>query len=511
MNPYADIQVPTFAEVVRRSAGTRGEAIALRFGDRSWTYEALDRFSNRIANTLLREGLEPGDRVAWLGRNSDALILLALAASKAGMIFVPINWRLAPLEIEHIMSDAGAALLFCETTDEPTATGDRRTLPAGMLLDEQWLSKDEGDCGVPNDARETVLMIYTSGTTGMPKGVMLSHRSLFGTSMLRRSAAVEWDDWSSDDVTLIPIPLAHIAGFGMAVRTLFFGGEAIIQTTFEPGLVLDAIEHQRVSKIGLVPTAMKMVIDHPRSGEIDYGRIRTIIYGAAPITVDLLREAIAVFGCQFAQSYGMSETSGTCVALPPEDHDVNGTPRMRAAGKPLPGNQLRILDDEGDDLPLGEIGEITVRTISVMNGYWGMPQATAKVLDADGWYRSGDAGYLDEDGYLFIKDRVKDMIVSGAENIYPAEVENAIADHPDVGQVAVIGVPDPHWGEAVKAVIVPRSGSTVDTASVIAWARERIAAYKVPKTIEIVDALPCNASGKIQKHELRKLYAARSV
>lgn len=514
MKPYAAIPVPTFGQVIAEQAVTRGEATAVHFGDRTWSYERLDRHANRVACSLVRDGACPGDRIGYLGRNSDEVVLLALACARAALIFVPLNYRLAPLEIAHILNDADMRLLFLGAGYLAPGGSTTATREAADVIESGWLETSAAPSHVTSASTDPVLMIYTSGTTGLPKGVVLSHRSLFGTSTLRRQAAVAWDNWSEDDVTLVPIPLAHIAGFGMLVRTLFFGGEAIIQQTFDPGDVLLAIEHQRVSKIGLVPTAIKMILDHPRARAVDYSRIKTMIYGAAPITTDLLREALAVFGCQFAQSYGMTETSGTCAALPPEDHDIAGTPRMRSAGKPLPGTELRIVDDEGRTLPCGAIGEIAIRCISVMQGYWRMPEATAAVLDDDGWYRSGDAGYLDADGYLFIKDRLKDMIVSGAENIYPAEVENALADHPDVAQVAVIGVPDVRWGEAVKAIVVPKAGAQVDVAALIDWSKRRIADYKAPKSIDLVEALPMNAAGKILKAELRERYwtgAERSV
>ena len=501
MNPWDEIPVATFGKIVAGHAAARPDAIALRCGERSWTWAAFDARANRIARALLAEGI-PGDRIAYLGRNHDAIALLALAAARAGMIFVPINFRLSPREVEHILADSAARLLF--VADGFTAA----TVP---MRDATALVTGAGDPtapAVPVAPTNIALMMYTSGTTGLPKGVMLTHRSLFGTSTLRRTAAVAWDRWSTDDVTLVPVPLAHIGGFGMLARTIFFGGETIIQPAFDPGAVLDAIEHRRVSKIGLVPTAMKMVIDHPRSRAVDYSRIETMIYGAAPITADLLREAIATFGCRFAQSYGMSETSGTCVALPPEDHDVAGNERMRSAGKPLPGTELKIVGEDGATLPPGKAGEIAIRCISVMAGYWHQPAATAAVLDTDGWYRTGDAGLLDADGYLFIKDRVKDMIVSGAENIYPAEVENVLSDHPDVAGVAVIGVPDAHWGEAVKAIVVPAPGRTVDEAALIAWAKERIAHFKAPRSVDVVDALPLNATGKVQKAVLRERYWA---
>lgn len=497
--------IPTFGEVVRDHARARPDAPALRFANRTWSYAELDAAANRVANSLIRDGFVPGDRIACLGRNSDAVALLALGASRAGLIFVPVNWRLAAAEVSLILADSGSRLLF--TADSHDAPG----IPS-MALDEvlggDWLGGDVRSPDIAVDSADTALLVYTSGTTGQPKGVMLSHRSLFATSVLRRRAAVTWDDWGPDDVTLVSVPLAHIGGFGMMTRTLFYGGETLIQPLFEPGALLDAVEYQRVSKLALVPTAMKMVIEHPRARSVDYSRIRTIVYGTSPITLDLLREAMAVFGCQFAQSYGMTETSGTCVVLPPNDHDAGGNPRMRAAGRPLPGTEIRIVGERGEDLPTGRAGEIVLRCVSMMNGYWGLPQETARVLDADGWYRTGDAGYLDADGYLFIRDRVKDMIVSGGENIYPAEVENALADHPDIAQVAVIGVPDPLWGEAVKAVVVPVAGRAIDAGQVVGWAKTRLAGFKLPKSIDLVAALPQNAAGKVQKNELRKRYWA---
>lgn len=512
MDPYSEVQVPTFSEVIAAHAARRPLAVAMRFAGRKWTYGELDAHTKLIAAALIQRGLGRNDRVAFVGQNSDALALLALGVARAGLIFVPINWRLAPREVEHILVDSSAALLASGPGYDLGAL-DRAALPPTVDAEcvatgDGWMA-NQTELPLPSTAAsDTVLLIYTSGTTGLPKGVMLSHRSLFGTSVLRRAAAVEWDDWSSDDVTLVSIPLAHIAGFGMLARTLFFGGEVVIQPTFTPADTLHAITALRISKLGLVPTAIKMLIDHPAAREVDYSRIRTIVYGAAPISLELLREAIDVFQCDFAQSYGMSETSGTCVALPPKDHHIDGTARMLAAGCALPGTELRILNPDGRDLPIGAIGEIAVRCISMMNGYWNKPDATAAVLDKVGWYRTGDAGLLDADGYLFIKDRVKDMIVSGAENIYSAEVENALAAHPAVADVAVIGIPDPHWGEVVKAIVVTREGQSPDAIELIAWARQRIAGYKVPRSIDFVAALPLNASGKVQKAELRRPYWA---
>jgi acyl-CoA synthetase (AMP-forming)/AMP-acid ligase II len=256
----------------------------------------------------------------------------------------------------------------------------------------------------------------------------------------------------------------------------------------------------------MVPAAIQIVIRHPRAREVNYSRLGHILYGASPIPLELLKEAMEVFGCGFVQMYGMTETSGTIVALPPEDHDPKGSPKMRSAGKPLPGVEIVILDEAGNRLPPGQVGEIASRSNANMAGYWNLPEATAKTLQADGFLRTGDAGYMDEDGYVYIHDRVKDMIISGGENVYPAEVENAIFGHPAVADVAVVGVPDSKWGEAVKACVVLKDGATATEGDVISWARQRIAAYKAPKSVDFIEALPRNPSGKILRRELRAPY-----
>jgi acyl-CoA synthetase (AMP-forming)/AMP-acid ligase II len=253
---------------------------------------------------------------------------------------------------------------------------------------------------------------------------------------------------------------------------------------------------------------LQMVINHPRAVTTDFSRLKYIIYGAAPIPLELLRQCIAVFGAQFLQAYGMTETTGTIVMLWPEDHDPNGNVRMRAAGRALPGVELKIVDEAGGEVPTGEVGEIMTRSSNNMLHYWKLPEATAKTVTDDGWVRTGDAGYLDADNYLFIHDRVKDMIITGGENVYPAEVESAIYGHPAVAEVAVIGVPDDIWGEAVKACCVPKPGMEIDPADVIAWARERIAAFKAPKSVDVIPIMPRNASGKILRKDLRAPYWA---
>ncbi|AMK19848.1 MULTISPECIES: long-chain-fatty-acid--CoA ligase [Sphingobium] len=510
MRPYPDIVVPTLHATVARHARQTPDAPAIRFNGATLSYRELDALADRVAHSLIRDGIKAGQHILFLGRNSDAVPLFALGANKIGAIPVPLNWRLAPAEIAQIVQDCAPPLLFVEPgferiAEEATALSQD---PVPILSarsvrhDGEWLAEAQAPVEMVHDPEQIAIQVYTSGSTGRPKGVMLPHRALLGINVLR--PAIAWDRWGPMDVTLVQAPLGHIGAFGMMMRALFFGALAVIHESFDAVATLAAIEGDRVSKLSLVPTAIKMILDLPESEGADYRSLDTVIYGSAPITPSLLRQAIATFGCRFAQSYGMSETSGPTVALPPDDHDPAGTRRMTGAGKPLPATELLITDEEGRPVPTGETGEIRIRSIANMVGYWNLPEETAHTLTPDGWVRTGDAGYLDSDGYLYVRGRMKDMIISGAENIYPAEVENVLISHPDVANVAVIGLPHPHWGEAVTAVIVPRPGTSPDPDSIIGWARERIAGYKLPKSVYFIDALPLSGTGKVDKRRLRE-------
>jgi acyl-CoA synthetase (AMP-forming)/AMP-acid ligase II len=327
---------------------------------------------------------------------------------------------------------------------------------------------------------------------------------------LAASQLPAWYEWSSADVSLIAMPVSHISGTGWGLWTLQHGATGVIVREFDPHTVFELMVDNKINKVMMVPTAMQIAVRHPRARTTDFRFLKYLYYGGAPLRVELLQECASVFGCGFVQMYGMTETSGTVVALAPEDHDASKGSRLRSVGKPLPGVELKIIDATGSLLPAGETGEIAIRACSNMAGYFEMPDATAATIDQQGWLRSGDAGFLDADGYLYIQDRVKDMIISGGENIYPAEVENAIAGHPAVAEVAVIGVADDKWGEVGKAIIVPASGSAPRAEEIIAWAAERIAKYKLPKSVEFVDVLPRNHTGKILRRELRERYRRRS-
>lgn len=511
---------PTFADIVRKHARERPQAIALRYLGRTTSYAELDRLSDRIANALLLR-CRPGDRIAYLGKNSDIAVALTVGVAKAGMVLVPIIWRLAPGEIAYILSNSMAKMLFVDEVLAPQALA-ASSVPAAIVQTDgapasrdwmsfsDWLSGSATDTrpGVAIGADDVLLQIYTSGTTGRPKGAMLTHANATRYRQFIDASDLEWLKGAPCETALLAMPFGHIAGVGQALLILLSGEEMIIHREFDPGEVLGAIETHRLKRLFLVPAALQMLLAHPKAETTDFSSLRYFSYGASPIPVPLLEAGMARLGCEFLQVYGMTETWGGVVALPPEDHDPARRHLLASAGKPMPGVELRIRDADGHVLGPGETGEIEVRSPSNMQGYWQQAEATRAVLSDDGWLRTGDAGMIDDEGYVFIRDRIKDMIISGAENIYPAEVESAIYGHPDVADVAVIGVPDAKWGEAVKAVVVPATGSAPDSADIIAFARERIAGYKCPKSIDFVDVLPRNPSGKILRRELREPYWA---
>jgi len=500
----------TFDAFLRHWAAEKPDCLALREDSRSQSYADLENNTAKIASMLLEMGLKKGDRIAWIGKNSDLYFSLFYGAARVGIVMVPIGWRLAPAEWSYIVNDTGAKLLFTGAGFDVAPALDGQIPKVEKIIGEAEARamiaatpRSDFDVAGPDDA---VLQLYTSGTTGNPKGAVLSNRNLFALRKHSEGSDHAYTRWDDDEVVLVAMPCAHIGGTGLGIMAVASGLPALVLAEFTPDGVFDAIETGGVTRLFIVPAALHIMLQQPRCTKVDYSRLKYILYGAAPMPLELLRQCIKVFGAEFIQVYGMTETTGTIVMLPPEDHDPDGNERMRSAGKPLPGVEIRIVDGAGGDVATREVGEIWTRSSNNMVGYWNLPDATLGTVADGGWIKTGDAGYLDEDGYLYIHDRVKDMIISGGENVYPAEVESAIFGHPDVLEVAVIGVPDDKWGESVKAVCVAKPGASLEADSVIQWARERIAAFKVPKSVDVIAALPRNASGKILRKDLRSPY-----
>lgn len=513
----------TFGGALQAHANAQGDAVAMRFDGRISSYAEFNAHANQVANALIAAGLTRGSRIAYVGKNSDWSVELVLGAAKAGIVFVPIIWRLAGPEIDWILNDCSAAMLFVEPgfADHGRAAADKG-MPVVLMQDgaagagagdwpnyTAWRdSASSEDCGVAVTVNDVVLQLYTSGTTGHPKGVQLTHGNGTQFRGIVQAANIAWMGSEPGEAIMLAMPYGHIAGVGGTLLAVHGGQQMVILAEFAPEPVLETIEQYRIRRLFLVPAALKMLLEHPRAATTDFSSITTFSYGASPIPLDLLKQGLAALKCGFVQMYGMTETWGTVVALPPEDHGEDRLRVMASAGRALPGVELKILDESGNALPPGNIGEVAIKSPSNMVGYWNRPEETARTLIGDGWLRTGDAGLIDDEGYLFIQDRMKDMIISGAENIYPAEVESAIYGHPAVADVAVFGVPDAKWGEAVKACVVLKPGAAPDAEDIIAHARTRIAGFKCPKSIDFIEALPRNPSGKILRRALREPYWA---
>jgi acyl-CoA synthetase (AMP-forming)/AMP-acid ligase II len=483
-------------------------AVASDSGEEGWA-----DFHARVlkaAGALRRAGVAPGDRVGHLGMNSPDYVVLLQACARVGAVIAPINWRLVAAEVGWILKDAGIRLLVADKAFAPVV---EPALEGAGVAHVVWSEDFAAFLDGPPDAAlhpagpdDVVLQLYTSGTTGFPKGALLTHRNIIGTIGKGAQTGESWSGWDADDACLIAMPLFHIGGTGWALHALHAGARMVVLAKPDIDLIIDAVERHRITKMFAVPAVLNMILQHPKAKTADLSSLTELLYGASPIPLDVLKGAMGVFrNASFIQCYGATETSGTVVYLPPADHDLAGNERMRGCGKPFPGNEVKIVDADLNELPRREVGEIAIRSVSVMAGYHGNPEATAKAV-RDGWYLSGDAGWMDEDGYLYIHDRVKDMICSGAENIYPAEVENALFAHPAVRDAAVIGVPDEKWGEAVKAIVVLKPGASATPDELVAHCRTRIAGYKCPKSVDFVDELPRNPSGKVLKKEIRKAY-----
>ena len=503
------------AELSRAMAAQWPKRVALTFEGRHTTYTALNQHANQVANGLRAMNPATGTRVAVLAKNADHFYELLFGAAIAGQVLVPVNWRLAPPELAYILNDSQTEALFVGEEFFPVVDQIHSQLPAlKQVLAfssahpdwEAYVPWRERQAAIDSEvdvaAADVALQLYTSGTTGHPKGAQLTHRNL----MVALAGTADYRPCTAADVNLACMPQFHVAGCNFGLFGLYGGARTVIMREPVPTEILRLIPAERVTITNAVPALLLFLLQAPGCRETDFSSLRLIVYGAAPIPLDLLETALATFQCDFEHVYGMTEATGIVTMLAPADHDPNGGARMRSCGKPVATiTGLRIVDGEDVEVPVGQVGEIVLRSDQVMLGYWNQPEATAEAI-RDGWFHTGDAGYLDADGYLYIHDRVKDMIISGGENIYPAEVESALFGHPAVADVDVIGVPDERWGEAVKAVVVQQPGVEVTEVELIAYCRERIAHYKAPKSVDFADTLPRNAAGKILKRELRAPY-----
>jgi long-chain acyl-CoA synthetase len=500
---------------VREHARRVPDRVAVHFRGASLTFADIERRSNRVAAGLREAGVRRGSRVGILAKNTPTFYEVTLGAAKAGVALVPVNYRLAPAEMAFVLQDANVEVLFLASDFAEVISQIKGTLPElreVVAIDgpdypfseyADWRDRYAGaDVDYDINAGEVILHAYSSGTTGRPKGVPLTNANVWEALKAR---LVAWGPWHDRDVTHVCMPQYHVGAIMWGLGGLCQGVASVLTRDFRAAEVLELVERYRITKTQLASVMMKMIMDDPGCARADFSSLELIVYGAGPSSQEFVRQAERVFRCGLAQGYGLTESAGSVSYMSPEDRANAVGDRLESVGKALAGVDIRICGPDGAPLRPGEIGEVICRGPQVMQGYWKLPEASAEVL-RDGWLHTGDAGYMDEDGYLYIVDRIKDLIVSGGENIYSAEVEHALAAHPAVKDAAVIAVPDDNWGEVPKAFLVVEPGTALTECDFIDFVRGRIAHYKAPKTVEFVDCLPRNASGKVLKRELRAPY-----
>ena len=486
------------------------EKPALVFEEEAITYRRLADAADRVSALLWHRGIRKGDAVAYLGENSPEFIQVMFGVMQLGAVFVPVNTRLAPPEIAHVLGDSGARALIhdpdfaeriADVVDDAgiahrIMTGDGTPERPGLAHLLRTTRAGHADADVTLD--DAAAIIYTSGTTGRAKGAVLTHGNLTWVAL---NCIVDYDVVSTD-IALMISPLFHVASLGMgALPVILKGATIVLEKGFEPARALAQIQRPGVTMLSGVPTTYQLMADHPDWSATDLSSLRTLTCGGSAVPTRILN-AYEERGLSFSQGYGMTETSPGATSLAP----AMTRAKQGSVGLPHFFTDVRIADESGAMVPRGTVGEIEISGPNVFAGYHGNLDATAAAFTADGWFRSGDLGYLDPDGYLFIADRLKDMIISGGENIYPAEVENLISDLDGITGVAVIGVPNDRWGEVPWAVVTVRDDASVDTDAVRAHLDGRLARYKIPKHVMVVEELPRTASGKVRKADLRARY-----
>ena len=510
-------QLKVIAEIVTFHAQHQPNKIALICESDSVTYSDLNYSSNRTARGIKAFGLQPGSRIAYLGEESIAYYDVLFACAKSDTVLVPINWRLTSGEVKHILEDSGTQLIFVDRKFQSAVTqlydvlselthvvvvDDNIEKETDVAIEfEKWQQMFSEDPHFPHGVGEdAIVQLYTSGTTGLPKGVVLPHQSFFKIRESLAKNQLDWIDWKPDDISLIGIPGFHVGGLWWALQGFAAGITNVAMKVFIPHYAVNLCEQLRITVACVVPAMIQMMLSDRDLTESSFKSLRKIVYGGSPISETLLEQGLKTMKCDFAQIYGLTETGNTAVCLPPHAHKI-GSKKMKAAGLAYPGVSLKVIDSDGVSLPVGQIGEVCIHTPACMIEYWKNSQATEATI-IDGWIHTGDVGYIDTDNYLYIFDRIKDVIIVAGENVFPTEVEDVLVRHSAVSDVAVVGVPDKRWGESVKAFIV-KNEQQVSARNLLLFLKEKVADYKIPSQFEFTDEIPRNPSGKILRRNLR--------
>ena len=498
------------------------------FEGKRYTFSQLNERANRLGNALMGMGLEKGDRVATLAVNCNQCIEIYFAAAKIGAIHVPLNFRARGNELAYMLNSCEANTLFVGERYIELVESIKPELKSvknfvsidkpqeGMLNYEDVLaSASPEDIFTEIGDDDTTILMYTAGTTGFPKGVMLPHNS-FAIYVLENVTPA---DPVTEEKNILTVPLYHVAGVQAMMAAIYGGRTMVMERQFEPEEWLELVQGEKVDRAMMVPTMLKQLIDHPDFAKYDLSSLKVITYGAAPMPLEVIKKAMDIFpGVNFINAFGQTETASTITTLSPDDHVLSGTDeekekklkRLSSIGKPMSDVEMKVVDEEGNDLPQGEVGEIVARGPRVMSGYWKDEEKTEKTVDKDGWVHTGDMGYVDEDGYFFLAGRATDMIIRGGENISPEEVEVVLHGYPKIDEAAVIGIPDEDWGEVPKAYCVVKEGCEDCTPEeIMEYCRANLASYKRPRVVEFIDELPRNPMGKVLKRVLREQHGGK--
>ena len=501
------------------------ERTAIVFDGKRFSFQELDERVKRLANALSGMGVGAGDRIATIQVNCNENIETYFAAAKLDAVYVPLNFRSHPEEIEYMIKDSKPKILITGERYVSMVDGVKENLTSVngfVVLDhasaegwesyEQLLSASSSEDMYPmGDEDDLTMVMFTAGTTGSPKGVMLSHDS-FASYIL---ANVSPPELESEEKNILTVPLYHIAGIQAVMAAIYGGRTLIIQRQFEPAEWMTLVQEEKANRAMMVPTMLKMLMDHPEFEKFDLSSLEVITYGAAPMPLEVIKRAISKFpGAFFINAFGQTETAATITMLPPEDHILEGSEeeiekklnRLTSIGKPLSDVEVRIVNEGGGEVDVGETGEIVAQGPRLMKGYWNQQEATAEALRG-GWLYTGDLGYFDEDGYIFLSGRAKDFIKRAGEMVSPEEVEQVLHSHPFIDEAAIIGVPDVDWGERVRAIVVAKIGATIDEEEVMAYCKDRMASFKKPESVVVVEELPRNPLGKVLKRVLREEFS----